>query len=57
MVPSGFKRFGHLYFINQFSKKMTLAGLNSLKQKECQILVKNLVFDDPFRKKELVLVI
>ena len=36
---------------------MTSAGLNSLRQKECQILVKNWIFDDPFHKKGLVLVI
>ena len=34
---------------------MTLAGLNSLQQKECQILVKNWIFDDPFHKKLPVL--
>ena len=32
-------------------------GLNSLRQKGCQILVKNLIFDDPFHKKGAVLVI
>ena len=57
MVPSGFRRFGNLCFINQFSKKMTSAGLNSLQQKEYQISVKNWIFDDPFHKKGLVLVI
>ena len=36
---------------------MTLAGLNSLQQKEYQISVKNWIFDDPFHKKGLVLVI
>ena len=36
---------------------MTSAGLNSLGQKECQMLVKNWIFDDPFQKKGLVLVI
>jgi hypothetical protein len=57
MVPSGFRRFEHLGFINQFSKKMTSAGLNSLRQKEYLISVKNWIFDDPFHKKGLVLVI
>ena len=32
-------------------KKMTSAGLNSLRQKEYQILVKNLIFDNLFHKK------
>ena len=36
---------------------MTSAGLNSLRQKECQISVKNWIFDDPFHKKGLILVI
>ena len=36
---------------------MTSAGLNSLRQKEYQISVKNWIFDDPFHKKGLVLVI
>ena len=31
MVPSGFRRCGYLCFINQFSKKMTSAGLSSLR--------------------------
>ena len=38
-------------------KKVALAGLNSLRQKEYQILVKNWIFDDPFHKKGQVLVI
>ena len=38
-------------------KKMTSAGLNSLQQKEHQISVKNWIFDDPFHKKGLILVI
>ena len=38
-------------------KKMTSVGLNSLRQKEYQISVKNWIFDDPFHKKGLVLVI
>ena len=57
MVPSGFRRFGNLCLINQFSKKRTLAGLNSLWQKEYQISVKNWIFDDPLNKKGLFLVI
>ena len=32
-------------------KKLTSAGLNSLRQKECQIIVKNWIFDDPFQQK------
>ena len=36
---------------------MTSAGLNSLRQKEYQISVKNWIFDDPFHIKGLVLVI
>ena len=38
-------------------KKVTLSGLNSLRQKRYQILVKNWIFDDPFHKKGQVLVI
>ena len=38
-------------------KKVTLADLNSLQQKEHQISVKNWIFDDPFHKKGPVLVI
>ena len=36
---------------------MTSAGLNSLQQKGYQISVKNWIFDDPFHKKGLILVI
>ena len=36
---------------------MTLAGLNSLWQKKYQISVKNWIFDGPYHKKELVMVI
>ena len=57
MVPSGFMRFADLCFINQFSKKMKSAGLNSLRQKKYQISVKNWIFDDLFFKKGLLLVI
>ena len=35
-------------FLQPVFKKITSAGLNSLRQKECQILVKNWIFDDPF---------
>jgi hypothetical protein len=38
-------------------KKVALAGLNSLRQKEYPILVKNWIFDDPFHKKGQLLVI
>ena len=38
-------------------KKVALAGLNSLLQKEYQILVKNWIFDDLFREKGQVLII
>ena len=34
-------------------KKIASAGLNSLRQKGCQILVKNWIFNDPFHKKEI----
>ena len=38
-------------------QKVASAGLNSLQQKGCQILVKNWIFDDPFHKKGPLLVI
>ena len=38
-------------------KKITLAGLNSLRQKDYQISVKYWIFYDPFYKKGLLLVI
>ena len=38
-------------------QKVASAGLNSLRQKGCQILVKNWIFDDPFHKKGPLLVI
>ena len=44
-------------FYQPVFKKVTLAGLNSLRQKGCQILVNNQIFDDPFHKKGQVLVI
>ena len=43
--------------VSSVFKKMTLAGLNSLRQKDYQISVKNRIFDDPFHKKGPVLVI
>jgi hypothetical protein len=54
---SVFLRFGHLSFINQFSKKITKTGLNSLQQKGYQISVKNWIFEDPIHNKGPVLVI
>ena len=57
MMHSGLRRIVHLCFNNQFFKKMTSGGLNSLRQKEYQISVKNWIFDGIFHKKELVLVI
>ena len=47
MVLSGIKRFG----------EVTSAGLNILRQKGYQISVENWIFDDPFHKKGLVLII
>ena len=44
-------------FYQPVFKKVILAGLNSLRQKGCHISVKNWIFDDPFYKKGLVLVI
>ena len=38
-------------------KKVPLAGLNSLRKKGYQILVENWIFDDPFNKKGLFLII
>ena len=38
-------------------QKVALAGLNSLRQKEYQILVKNWIFDDLFREKGQELII
>jgi hypothetical protein len=40
-------------FYQPIFKKVTLAGLNSLRQ----ISVKNWIFDDPFHKQGLVLII
>jgi hypothetical protein len=40
-----------------FFKKITSAGLNTLRQEEYQISVKNWIVDDPFHKKGPVLVI
>ena len=44
-------------FYQPVFKKVTSAGLNSHRQKGCQISVKNCIFDDPFHKKGQVLVI
>ena len=44
-------------FYQPVFKKVILAGLNSLWQKGCQISVKNWIFDDPFYKKGLILII
>ena len=44
-------------FNEPFFKKVAPAGLNSLRQKGHQILVKNWNFDDPFHKKVPILVI
>ena len=57
MMPSGFRSCGNLSFINLFFKKVPSAGLNSLRKKGNQILVKNWIFDDPFHKKGLFLII
>ena len=43
-------------FYQPVFKKVTLAGLSSLRQKGCQISVNNQIFDDPFDKKGQVLV-
>ena len=43
-------------FHQPFFKKVASAGLNSLRQKGYQILVKNWTFDDPFYKKGPLLV-
>ena len=40
-----------------FKKKITQAGLKSLGQKGYQISVENLIFDGPFHKKGLFLII
>jgi hypothetical protein len=41
-----FLRLGNLSFIKPVYKKVTYFGLNSLRQKGKQILVKNWIFDD-----------
>ena len=46
-----------LEFQQSVFKKVTSAGLNSLRQKEYQISVKNWIFYEPFNKKGPVLVI
>ena len=48
---------GNFWLPQPFFKKVTLARLNSLWQKGYQISVKNWIFDDPFHKKEPVLVV
>ena len=44
-------------FLESVLKKVISAGLNSLRKKGYQISVKNWIFDDPFHKKGLVLII
>ena len=44
-------------FHTKIFKKLTQAGLNSLGQKGYQISVENLIFDGPFHKKGLILII
>ena len=44
-------------FHPMIDKKVTSAGLNSLRNKGYQISVKNWIFDYPFHKKGLVLII
>ena len=44
-------------FYQSISKKVILAGLNSLWQKNCQVSVKIWIFDDPISKKGPILVI
>ena len=39
-------------FYQSISKKVTLAGLNSLWQKNCQVSVKIWIFDDPIPKRD-----
>ena len=56
MVPSGFRRFGHLSFLNQFSKNNIGWPQQPLTEKVL-ISVKNWIFDDTFYKKGPVLVI
>ena len=48
---------GNFWVPQLFSKKVTSVGLNSLQQKGYQISVKIWIFDDPFHKKEPLLVI
>ena len=57
MVSSGFKRFGFFELHKPVIKKVPLADLNSLQQKGYRISVKNWIFDDPFHKKGMVLII
>ena len=48
---------GNFWVQQLFFKKVTSAGLNSLRQKGYQISVKNCIFDNPFHEKGPVLVI
>ena len=50
-------RQGIFGYHNYFSKKLTSAGLNGLRQKGYQISVKNWIFDDLFHNKGPVMVI
>ena len=43
--------------INQFSKKITKAGLNSLQQRGYQISVKNWIFEDPIHKGAVIVIL
>ena len=51
------QEFWTFEFHQLVNKEITSAGLNSLRQKGYQILVKNWIFDDPLHKKRIVLVI
>ena len=48
---------GNFWVQQLFFKKVTSAGLNSLRQEGYQISVKNCIFDNPFHEKGPVLVI
>ena len=56
MVPSGFRRCGHLSFLNQFSKNNIGWPQQPLAEKVLKS-VKNWIFDDPFHKNGPALVI
>ena len=53
----GVQEVGTFEFHQPVFKKVSSAGLNSLRKKGYQISVKNWIFDDPFHKKGLVLII